>query len=120
MNTKCDKIGDVIVITLIEPRFTNMHASEFRDKMQSLIDEGNSNFVINLEKVNYMDSSGLGAIISSNNYVQDYNEQNETSGKIVISGMNKTVEVLFSLLKVNKLMKIFPDKQTAIESFNSN
>jgi len=120
MNTKCEKIGDVTVITLIEQRFTNMHASEFRDKMQSLIDEGNLKFVINLEKVNYMDSSGLGAIISSNNYIQDYNEQNETSGKIVLNGLNKPVEVLFSLLKVNKFMKIFTDKQTAIDSFKSN
>ncbi len=117
MNIKFENVDNITIITLLEPRFTNLFASDFRDRIEPLIDNGTTNILIDLEKVSYMDSAGLGAIISVFNYLEDYKTKYNENGKIAISGLNKTVSLLFSMLKVDTIFSIYGDRKTAIASF---
>lgn len=117
MNLKIENQGEIVIISLNEMRFTNLYASEFRDKVQSLIDDGNIKLILNLSKVNYMDSSGLGAIISCYNHLNDYNKENETTGKIVVCSLSTAVASLFSMLRANEFIGIYNDVNDAKSTF---
>ena len=114
MNLKFENFGKVLVVNVNELKFTNIFASDFRDKIESLINEGNYFILINLEKVSYMDSSGLGAVISSFNHLNDTAITNEVKSGMAICGLNKSVEFLFSMLRINGIIEIFDSKDIAI------
>jgi len=120
MNLKFENIGKVLVVNVNEIKFTNIFASDFRDKIEGLINEGNYFILINLEKVSYMDSSGLGAIISSFNHLNDTAVSNEVKSGMAISGLNKSVEFLFSMLRINGIIEIFDSKEIALGIMNQN
>ena len=64
--------------------------------------------VLDLSKVPYMDSSGLGAIL--NGYVSC-----EKNGRrLVLCGVSERVHALLSLTKVDTILKIYPDAEAAI------
>lgn len=117
MNAKIENISNITIVNINEPKFTNMIAADFRSKIEGLIKEGNLDIIINLEKITYMDSSGLGAVISGYNEINDYNSSNDTAGRIVVCGLSQSVDMLFSMLKVKDFISIYPDKSSAIESF---
>lgn len=114
MNLKIEKLDNVTIVNLNESRFTNLLAANFTDKMQSLIDDGNYNILINLEKVDYMDSSALGSIITTFNRMNDAAKQNETEAAISLCSLNKNVEFLFSMLRINGIINIYQTKQEAL------
>jgi anti-sigma B factor antagonist len=115
MNLKFENVGKILVVNVNELKFTNIFASDFRDKMIELIDEENYNILINLEKVSYMDSSGLGAVISAFNHLTDTAAINEVKSTIAICRLNKSVEFLFSMLRINGIIEIFDSKEIALE-----
>src|SRR5690606_492962 len=109
MNIKLEKINNLTVVNVKEQKFTNIIAAEFREIFEEAVNNDESKFIINLEKVNYMDSAGLGSIVSSLNYLNDFTEKNGSKGKIVICGLNKNVELLFSMLRINNIFDIYLD-----------
>lgn len=115
MNIKIEKIGDILVINLNELKFTNMFASEFRDKLTATINEGNHKILINLEKVNYMDSAALGSIISVYNHLNESASSNDVETKFAICSLSKSLDFLFSILRINGLIDIYDNKESAIE-----
>jgi anti-anti-sigma factor len=59
--------GEALVVTPLEERLDARVATDFKERMAELIASGNSKIVLDLSKVEFIDSSGLGAIVSSPN-----------------------------------------------------
>ncbi|MBX3043779.1 MAG: STAS domain-containing protein [Candidatus Kapabacteria bacterium] len=118
MNLRIEKQDNITIVNLNEDKFTNMLSANFTDKMQNLIDEGNFNILINLEKVNYMDSSALGSIITTYNSINEAAKSNDTKGSVSICSLNKSVDFLFSMLRINGIINIYQSKEIAIESLS--
>ena len=55
--------GEYLVVTVNAARIDASAALEFKDSMNA-IDESNSKILLNLEQVEFIDSSGLGAVVS--------------------------------------------------------
>lgn len=102
---------DTIVITTPE-RFTVEVASEFKDILNKLVQDQKYKFVIDLSATKYMDSSGLGAIVSR------IAAMRANRGDIRLANPSKFVEELLDLTQLIQILKIYKDTNSAIESFN--
>ena len=96
MNIKTEKINDVVVIRLYGKLVIGEPVEKFRNVLDSLIKEGNKKFVIDLSKVDYMDSTGLGELVrayttSANQVIQsakliEYKKEDVFVGEIYLDG----------------------------------
>ncbi|MDZ7722514.1 MAG: STAS domain-containing protein [candidate division KSB1 bacterium] len=63
--------------------------------------------LVNLDNVNYMDSSGVATLIEGLQYSKKY------GGKIVLAGLQESVRQVFELTKLDKIFTIYNDINTA-------
>ena len=98
------------IIAAIEVKEANLTVSNgFKDEMTALIDQGNKYIVVNFEQVIYVDSSFLGALVSSLKYAI------ANQSEIVVAGLNKDVSGLFQLIRLDKAFKIYGSAVNAAE-----
>jgi anti-sigma B factor antagonist len=96
------------LIATIQVKEANLTVSDaFKDEMTALIDNGNKFIVVNFEDVIYVDSSFLGALVSSLKYAI------ANQAEIVVAGLNKDVAGLFQLIRLDKAFKIYPSATEA-------
>jgi anti-sigma B factor antagonist len=98
------------LIAAIQVKEANLTVSDgFKDEMIALVDKGNKYIVVNFEGVIYVDSSFLGALVSSLKYAI------ANQSEIVVAGLNKDVAGLFQLIRLDKAFKIYPSATEAAE-----
>lgn len=83
-----------------------------KDCIHNLIDAGTYNLIVDLENVRYMDSTGLGILMSALKRVE------EKGGRIVIVCNNARVMKIFKLTGFVHTFSIFDSEADAIASFN--
>lgn len=109
MGYKTRQEGDVTVVTVEDSRLDAGIAGEFRDFVIDLIDEGNTDFVIDISGVSFMDSSGLGAIVA-------VLKQIGSNGSIRLAGPQKAVSDLFDLTCMDRIFKIHATVDEALNA----
>lgn len=72
-------------------------AEILREKLIRYMEEGQNHFWIKMDKVDYIDSSGLGVLVSI------HKRTRQSSGSLVISGVTGFVKELFELTRLNKV-----------------
>jgi anti-sigma B factor antagonist len=98
------------LIAGIQVKEANLTVSDsFKDEMTALIDQGNKFIIVNFEPVIYVDSSFLGALVSSLKYAI------ANQAEIVVAGLNKDVSGLFQLIRLDKAFKIYGSAVEAAE-----
>lgn len=102
---------DDVVILDIAGEIDLYNAPEIKDIISSLIEEKKFNVIINLEKVTYIDSSGIGALISSLSNLKKY------QGGLKIINVFASVRKVFELTKLTSFFEIYDSEEQAIESF---
>jgi anti-sigma B factor antagonist len=80
-----------------------------RDLMVGLLTDGNRHFVLNLGNVEYIDSSGLGQLITIWSSVRN------KGGHMTVLSPTKRVERLFEITRLNKVFEILQTEPEAIE-----
>lgn len=73
----------------------------FRVKVNKLIEEGNVNFIFDFSQCDFIDSTGLGALVSI------YKKCAEKNGSIKLRALNPDVEKLFKLTRLNRVFEIY-------------
>lgn len=86
------------------------HAEQFRDDLHSLIDQGKTNVVVDLSKVKFINSSGLGILIGGLTTMRN------AGGDLVICGADKKIR---NLLMVTQLISVFDHYKTLDEAVES-
>ncbi len=102
---------DDVVILDIAGEIDLYNAPEIKDIINGLIEEQNFNVIINLEKVTYIDSSGIGALISSLSNLKKY------QGGLKIINVYASVRKVFELTKLTSFFDIYDSEEEALESF---
>lgn len=90
------------VIMNIPKDFVVDEVAIFRMKINKLIEEGHKNFVFNFSECDFIDSTGLGALVSI------YKKCIEKSGSIKLKSLKPEVEKLFKLTRLDKVFEICP------------
>lgn len=86
-------------------------AVEFRDTLKKLIDEGKKNVVLDLGKVKFMNSSGLGIIIGGLTTLRN------AGGDLRICRAMDRIESLLMVSQLNRVFELYPTVEEAVESF---
>lgn len=86
-------------------------ADEFKEKMIGLIDDGNYFIVISFEKVLYIDSTFMAALVSVLKYAIS------KKGDIAFAQLPKDITYLFRMIRMDRIFTIFKDLP---ESFTGN
>jgi anti-sigma B factor antagonist len=65
MNINLTEHNDVLIIHLLETRLDAFTSRELKQQMNELIDQGKTKLIVDFNQVKFMDSSGLGVLIST-------------------------------------------------------
>lgn len=84
---------------------------QLRDAVRDLIGKGHKDILVNLEDVNYIDSSGLGELVSA------YTTARNQSAKLKLLKLTKKVHDLLQLTKLYTVFDIYDDEASAIGSY---
>jgi anti-sigma B factor antagonist len=96
------KEDDTNLLLNLSIKDANMGSSdEFKAELISLFDKHRKRLIINLEPIEYIDSSFLGALVSVLKYVISFQSD------IILVGLQKDVANLFSLIRLDKVFKIY-------------
>ena len=114
MQLKIDerKLNDVTVFDL-DGSFVLGGDGQFRKHVSDNIDGGGRKLIVNLAKVNYMDSSGLGELISC------YTKMQRVNGHMKLLNLNNRLNQLLVLTKLITVFETFDSETAAISSFSS-
>jgi anti-sigma B factor antagonist len=102
--------ADVLVVELREDNLDASNVREFRDMALTLMQD-RSRIVLDLAGVKFIDSSGLGALISCLRQV------NGRQGDLRICNMSATVRALFELMRMHRVFNIHNNRAEAVASF---
>ncbi|NEQ95725.1 MAG: STAS domain-containing protein [Cyanothece sp. SIO2G6] len=83
------------------------NAIELRDWAKAAINQGTTVLLIDFSQVSFMDSSGLGALISINQMVK------LSGGQIRICSLHGQARMLFEMTNLHNCFHIYPDRQAA-------
>ncbi len=84
-----------------------------RSTIKDLLAEGRNKIVLNLGDVNYIDSSGIGELVTAFTTVR------KTGGELKLLHLTKKVHDLLQLTKLFTVFEVFSDENTVVHSFQS-
>ena len=99
MEIKTGVDGDVVVLDLIG-NFVASTAEDFKAQISKLSNKKFIHILVNMKKVNFMDSSGLGACIGVHKTIT------ELKGLLVFSQPTASVNKIFRITKADQRLKI--------------
>ncbi len=103
--------GDVIILDLRGKLTIGSGDELLKDKIHSLIQQGHKNLLLNLAAVPYVDSAGLGAIVSS------YTTVSREGGSLKLLGLTSRIEDLLSITKLLTVFDTYESESDAVASF---
>ena len=105
------QVGDVTVIDAAGRITLGEGASVFRDTVRDLAAKGDKKILLNLSDVTYIDSSGIGELVSGFTTVTNH------GGVLKLLGLSKRVKDLLQITKLYTVFEVFDDEATAVRSF---
>lgn len=107
-------VGDVTVLDL-QGKLTLGDGDELlRDKVNSLIQQDRKKVLLNLEKVPYIDSAGLGEV------VRTYTTVKRQEGSLKLLNLTKRIQDLLSITKLLTVFETFDTESEAIKSYTKS
>jgi len=100
------------VVSVLENRIDAAVAIEFKDAMRAATDGGSETVVLDLGSVQFIDSSGLGAIVASMKHMGQ-------ARKLALAGLTPTVEKVFRLTRMDSVFSVFSTLDGALEELKS-
>lgn len=107
MELSHNDIGDLRVITVDDERIDALVAIEFKDLMRGLTDTAPSRLVLDLSRVGFLDSSGLGAVVAAF-------KQAAPERVLELAALSPTVEKVFKLTRMDSVFTIHPSAEAAL------
>ena len=103
--------GSGIAIVRIEGQLIVGNRQELKTKVLDALEEGSRKFVIDFSKTGYIDSSGLGVLVSLSKKIR------EQGGELRLAGLNADLQTLFELTKLDTLFSITRTAEEALAAF---
>lgn len=105
------RIEDGICFVAIEGNIALDGVNEAKAYLKPHLDSPDiSALVINFENVNFIDSSGIGLIVSI------FKTMQQKEGKFALTNLSKKNEEIFAITRLNKILEIYPSESEAIST----
>lgn len=100
MKLESDDNGDIQIVEVHESRIDAAAAIRFKDRMRELTSNGAPHVVLDLSQVDFIDSSGLGAIVAAM-------KQLGSTRRLDLAGLTPNVDKVFRLTRMDSVFTIF-------------
>ena len=111
LNTR--QVGDVVVVDVSGRITLGEGSSTLREGIRELLAKGHRKILLNLADVSYIDSSGIGELVSA------YTSVTNAGGQLKLVNLTKRVNDLLQITKLYTIFDIYDNELTAIRSFTS-
>ncbi len=111
IKSKTIQEGKIAIIELKGALIGDDHTDEFHREVLDYIEQGNKSMILSMKRVNYLNSSGIGALITA------HTSYRKIGGEIKLVGLSSNIQ---NLLVITRLIEIFDVHETienAIKSF---
>jgi anti-sigma B factor antagonist len=88
-------------------------AAEFRGMLLSLIEQGHRQLVVDLKDVMFIDSSGLGALVSALKTLK----RSSSAGDVRLARVQPPVVSLLEIIRLNRVFTSYPSVEQAVQSY---
>jgi anti-sigma B factor antagonist len=105
------QVGDVTVIDAVGRITLGDGATTFRDTVRDLANGGNKKLLLNLAEVSYIDSSGIGEMVSG------FTTVTNQGGQVKLLNLTKRVKDLLQITKLYTVFEVFDDEAHGVRSF---
>jgi len=113
MNFATNEKGNVLLVKLPGDHLDANNSKEFKESIVPVIDE-RKKVLFDLSDIHFVDSSGLGALLSC------LRRLNQVNGDLKLFGMTKSVRALFELVRMNKIFGIYNTEEEALRAFDAS
>ena len=110
MEIAVDKIDNVAVAMVPVEELDASNAGEFKHDIAPVL-QANARLVLDLSRLRFVDSSGLGAMVSC------LRQLSSKGGDLKLCGMSKQVRGLFELVRMHRIFDIYSTKEEAVHAF---
>ncbi|HLJ13175.1 MAG TPA: STAS domain-containing protein [Bryobacteraceae bacterium] len=105
------QVGDVTVIDANGRLTLGEGASTLRETIRDMAGKGHKKLLLNLGDVSYIDSSGIGELVSG------FTTLTNQGGQLKLVGLTKRVKDLLQITKLYTVFEVFDDEANAVRSF---
>lgn len=102
-----ETVSDVTVVVILEKAIDANNTKTFKQDLADAL-QGKQKVIFDLEKLTFIDSSGLGAMLS---FLRTINKDN---GQLKLCNMAKTIRTIFELVRMHKVFDICNTREEAI------
>ena len=110
MELSINRISDAVVVTVPVDELDASNASELKHDIAPVL-QSTTKLVLDLSRVRFMDSSGLGAMLSCLRLLS------ARKGELKLCGMSKQVRGAFELVRLHRIFEIYPSRAEAVLAF---
>jgi anti-sigma B factor antagonist len=104
-------VDDVTILEMTGKITIGEGSVQLRDAVSRLLDAGRNRIILNLAGVTYVDSSGIGELVSR------FTTTKNSGGKLKLLNLTKKIKDLLMITKLLTVFEIYEDEQSALESF---
>jgi len=103
--------GDITILTVTGDLVIGEPETTFKKTVTQLLEEGRVNLLVDLSKVGFLDSSGLGALVRA------LTQSQKEGGQTKLLGANDQIRKLLQMTKLDSVFELHEDLETAVTSF---
>ncbi len=107
-----DLRNNILVVRVEEKRIDASKAPAFKDQMTQCIESGQNQIVLDLSQVDFIDSSGLGALVTCLKRLGP-------RGSLAVAGATGAVSRLFTLTRMDRVFALHPNVDSAVEQLSA-
>jgi anti-sigma B factor antagonist len=107
MNLYAESRSGALVVSVNEARLDAAIAIRFKDRMREVIMQPAARVVLDLSQVEFLDSSGLGAVVAVMKSLAP-------ERRLELAGLTPNVDRVFRLTRMDSVFVLHPDVETAL------
>jgi anti-sigma B factor antagonist len=111
MNIKTRAVDDVTILDVSGKITLGEGTQALRGEIRKLLDEGHKKLLLNLGEVSYVDSSGIGELVSA------FTTTSNKGGSLKLLNLTKKLQELLSITKLLTVFDVHDDENKALSSF---
>lgn len=112
MSMKLREKGGIVIADLAgEIRFTDDQVPSLQRLIGEKLAEGKKDILLNLSKVDFIDSYGIGDVVAA------YLAVKEKKGRLKLTGLSPKIWLIFQYSGLTRILEIFDSEEKAFESF---
>ncbi len=100
-----------LIIRINEERLDAHNSAEIKQEIKRLFEDGHKNILVELKNVRFIDSSGLGALVSG------FKNATTHQGSLKLSSLQPQVKSMFELTRLHRVFEIFPSTSEGLASY---